>query len=186
MAGRCAGPPAAAGPARLLNDIAKDHPDLVAALAKEWLAAAPAPRQRLVRHACRSLVKQGHAGALAALGYREARLSVSSLNLTTPQVVFGSSLEFELSLTSGATAAQDLIIDYIVHHRKADDRLSPKVFKWKTVRLAGDETIAVRRRHPMRQITTRVYYPGQHRLEVQVNGKPVAGADFELLMPKRA
>ena len=35
-----------------LNDIAKDHPDLVAALAKEWLAAAPAPRQRLVRHAC--------------------------------------------------------------------------------------------------------------------------------------
>ena len=59
--------------ANSLNDIAKDHPDLVARIARDWLRDAPRERARLVRHALRSLVKQGHAPTLAALGYRRGR-----------------------------------------------------------------------------------------------------------------
>jgi hypothetical protein len=32
----------------------------------------------------------------------------------------------------------------------------------------------------MRPITTRRYYPGWHRVQVQINGKAVAEAGFEL------
>ncbi len=168
--------------ANSLNDIAKDHPDLVAGLAKDWLADAPAPRRRLIRQACRTLVKRGHPAALAALGYDAARLKETRLSVATPQVTLGSVLEFELSLTSTSDAPQDLVIDYIVHHRKANGTLSPKVFKWKTIRLGAGDRAALRRRHAMRKVTTRVYYPGTHGLDIQVNGATVASSVFDLIM----
>lgn len=32
-------------------------------------------------------------------------------------------------------------------------------------------------------VSTRRYYPGVHRFEVQVNGTVLAGADFDLTVP---
>ena len=52
-----------------LNDISKDHPDLVAEIARRWWSAGGRDRRRLVRHALRTLIKRGHAGALDVLGY---------------------------------------------------------------------------------------------------------------------
>ena len=172
--------------ANSLNDIAKDHPDLVAELAKDWLAKAPDSRRRLVRHACRTLVKQGHPATLAALGYGAPSLAEVSLLLKAPVVEFGAALEFELRFETAGSRPQDLLIDYVIHHRKADGRLTPKVFKWKTLQAKPQEAVSLRRRHPIRPITTRVYYPGRHRLEIQINGATHAGKDFRLDMPGEA
>jgi hypothetical protein len=87
-----------------------------------------------------------------------------------------------LRLTSTATRAQALIVDYAIHHRKANGGTTPKVFKWKTAKLAPGATLAATRKHPIRKITTRVYYPGQHRLEILVNGVSLGIEDFELVM----
>jgi 3-methyladenine DNA glycosylase AlkC len=164
--------------ANSLNDIAKDHPDLVAALACEWLADAPLERARLVRHACRTLVKQGHPGALAALGFAPADVQLEALEIATPVVAFGGALAFAAVLR--AASAQEVVLDYVVHHRKANGGTSPKVFKWKVVRLAPGEGVRLDRRHPMRPITTRTYRDGTHRLEILANGTVLGGADFEL------
>jgi hypothetical protein len=40
--------------------------------------------------------------------------------------------------------------------------------------------IVMRRAHPFRPVTTRRYYAGDHRLEIQVNGRIVAGVTFQL------
>jgi len=165
-----------------LNDIAKDHPDQVAEFAGQWLKNASKNRERLVRHACRTLIKQGHAQTLKALGYQAAKVKLQHLNILTPQVTFGQALEFELSLSSLAQTDQPLIIDYAVHHRKANGGTTQKVFKWKALTLKAGATLNTARRHAMRPITTRVYYPGTHRLEILVNGKVLASADFELVM----
>ena len=39
-----------------LNDIAKDHPDVVAEIAKKWMKDASKEREKLIRHACRTLI----------------------------------------------------------------------------------------------------------------------------------
>ncbi len=44
-----------------LNDVTKDHSDMVAELVQKWMKGADGNRKRLLRHACRSLIKQGHA-----------------------------------------------------------------------------------------------------------------------------
>ncbi len=165
-----------------LNDIAKDHPDLVARLARRWLRGAGRDRKRLVRHACRTLIKQGHQPTLKALGYGPPRVEIERLRVETPRVVFGEALTFELCLTSTSDHAQPLIIDYAVHHRKANGATSPKVFKWKNVTLAPEATLRAKRKHPMRKITTRTYYPGTHALELLINGVSLGTREFELVM----
>ena len=165
-----------------LNDIAKDHPDTVANIAKEWLKGASPERKKLVRHACRSLIKAGHKKTLAALGYKKPKVSLTHFNVLTPVVQFGDALRFDIALRSEAKTDQDLIIDYVVHHRKANGKTSPKVFKWKTTCLKANTDHVAVRKHAMRQITTRVYYPGMHQVEIMVNGESLGSEHFELLV----
>jgi hypothetical protein len=131
-----------------------------------------------VRHACRTLVKRGHAATLAALGFAPAEVRLEALELATPVVAFGGVLEFAAVLR--VAAAQDVVLDYVVHHRKANGGTSPKVFKWKVLRLEPGAPARLARRHPMRPITTRVYRDGTHRVEILANGTTLGGADFEL------
>ena len=168
--------------ANSFNDIAKDHPDVVAGIAHQWLQVASTNRRKLVRHACRSLVKQGHKKTLVALGYGHPDVELKHLSIATPRVTFGNALLFEISLVSRAEKSQPLIIDYAIHHRKANGRTTPKVFKWKTIELGKMASHAAKRKHSIRKITTRTYYPGTHRLEILINGVSFACTDFELVM----
>ena len=168
--------------ANSLNDIAKDHPDLVASIAADWLKDAPKDRVRLVKHACRTLIKAGHAPTLAALGYGPAEVDVSPIILGAPVVNMGGHLEFSATVTSQAKAVQPLIIDYVIHHRKANGGTTPKTFKWKVMELGPGKSATLSKSHAIKPITTRVYYAGQHAVEVQINGKPYGEAKFELIV----
>ncbi|NQS91625.1 MAG: DNA alkylation repair protein, partial [Chloroflexi bacterium] len=52
-----------------INDIAKDHPDLVVEVLSRWQDPDNIDRSRLIKHALRTLLKAGHPGALGLLGY---------------------------------------------------------------------------------------------------------------------
>lgn len=166
-----------------LNDIAKDHPDRVANIAEQWMVKPSKNRERLVKHACRTLVKQGHTKTLEVLGYGTAVLEPAQLSLQPQKVAFGTAMHFELVLSSSHSKDQNLMIDYIIHHQKANGTTSPKVFKWKTANLPAGKALRLSKKHAFKPITTRVYYPGLHHLEVVVNGISVAQIDFELSMP---
>ena len=67
-----------------------------------------------------------------------------------------------------------------MHHTKADGGTSPKVFKgWQRTLPAGG-TLALSKTLQFRPITTRRYYPGTHRIELQINGRAVAETAFDL------
>jgi 3-methyladenine DNA glycosylase AlkC len=163
-----------------LNDIAKDHPDRVAELAKRWLEGATKDREKLVRHALRTLVKQGHPGALEALGHGPPAVELQALAVATPTVQFGGALTFQVAFRSESEASQKLIVDYVIHHRKANGQTTPKVFKWKTLTLDAGETHEAVRHHAIKPITTRKYYPGTHFVELQINGRTMGRESFEL------
>jgi hypothetical protein len=74
-----------------------------------------------------------------------------------------------------------VVLDYAVHHRRANGSLSPKVFKWRRLDLAAGVPVALERRHPVRPVTVRRYHPGPHRVVVLANGAPLAEAAFELV-----
>lgn len=166
-----------------LNDIAKDHPALVAAWVETHLPDAPPARQKLLRHACRTLIKAGDRRVLKAFGLGQPLKGEATLAVSPRRIALGDTIELQVTLQSAARRAQSLVIDYAVHHVKAAGLRAPKVFKgWRT-ELAADETRSLVKRHAIKPITTRTYHAGRHAVDLRVNGQIVAEAEFDLALP---
>lgn len=167
-----------------LNDLSKDHPDLVLDRCREWIpdpaAERDTPRGWIVRHGLRSLIKEGRAEALDRIGYGRPRSIEADLSIEPGAVSIGDSVELKLELNNRSRRRQSLLVDYVVHYPRKNGQANGKVFKWKTLDLAGSETLLLSKRHSMRETTIRALYPGTHRVEVQVNGVRLGDSSFEL------
>ena len=166
-----------------LNDFSKRHPDLVLKTLARWRAKAPKdPKQdKLARHACRTLLKAGHPEALAFHGYvRADALEVSPVSLAAKRVSLGGALGYRLLIRNTSKRTVKVMFDYAIHHRKANGALSPKVFKGRVRELAAGERWEIEGSHKFQPVTTRVYYPGGHRFEPQVNGRAFPSVGFTL------
>ena len=166
-----------------LNDISKDHPQLVIDTLTCWREDAGAERLWIIRHALRTLVKKGDPAALALLGFDRPQVSLRDMRIEPDHIRLGDSLVFSFTLQSESDEAQNLIIDYLIHFVKASGQTSPKVFKLSTRELSARESIYIQRKHAIKPITTRRYYSGEHRIEIQVNGQVLGGQRFWLQMP---
>ncbi len=164
-----------------LNDIARAHPDRVAAIAADWLAEPPTDAA-MVRHALRGLVKKGHAGAMAALGFTtEAAVNITRFTVEPAEIHLGDTIKLAATIESSANHDQRLVVDFVVHHVGARGETSPKVFKWTTVDLGVGERIEIEKRRLIKTASTRRYYQGVHRVELNVAGETVAESSFDLL-----
>ncbi len=163
-----------------LNDIAKDHPQLVVDWVQRHLPGASAERRALLSHASRTLIKQGHAGMLALWGAGAAFGGRCTLTASPRRIGIGQSVELVLSLRSDSKAAQTLLIDYAVHHVKARGGTSAKVFKGWKLTLGAGESRTLTRQHSFKSVTTRRYHAGPHRFAVAINGAVAASASVHL------
>ena len=163
-----------------LNDIAKDHPTVVAGWLRDHLPGASSQRRALLKHASRTLIKQGDPAVLGAWGLGEAFAGEATWSVAPARVTVGAALTISLALRSSSARPQRLVIDYAVHHVKADGSTSPKVFKGWTLELGPREARALARKHSFRPISTRRYYPGEHTAELRINGQPLGAAKFHL------
>lgn len=163
-----------------LNDIAKNHPDKVVQLVSAWWDESNKERTKLIKHACRTLLKDGHPQALALFGYPPAKLEIIKFSLSSKVVKMGAEQEVTFSIQNKQKYAQKLLIDYAMHHQKANGKMSPKVFKWTSLTLEPGAQTTITKKHSFKAVTTRKYYVGQHKVEVLVNGKAFAVDDFEL------
>ncbi|MFI5952209.1 DNA alkylation repair protein [Cryptosporangium sp. NPDC051539] len=163
-----------------LNDLSRDHPELVVTTAARWLEAPDARTAQVVRHGLRTLVKRGDPGALALLGYGKASVHVDGPTLDADVVWIGDAIEFRATVRNTGDEAARLAIDYLVYHRKANGSQTAKTFKLTTATLQPGEAAEIRRAHSFRVITTRRYYPGPHAIALQVNGVATPMATFEL------
>ena len=166
-----------------LNDISKDHPQLVIDTLSRWRTDAGAERLWIIRHALRTLVKQGDPAALALLGFDRPQVTLHDLRIEPDRLRLGEALLVSFTLQSERDGPQDLIIDYLVHFVKANGQTSPKVFKLSTRALNGRESIRIQKKHAIKPVTTRRYYPGEHRIEIQVNGQVLGDRPFWLEIP---
>ncbi len=164
-----------------LNDIAKDHPQIVAQWLREYLPHASATRRALLRHASRTLIKRGDPATLAAWGLGAKLRGTAQLILTPQRIKIGATIELLVQLAARASTTQKLAIDYRIHHMRADGSTGAKVFKGWLLELAPGAIHELRKRHSFRPITTRRYYPGKHHIELVVNGRVVAESAFMLV-----
>ena len=164
-----------------VNDLSRDHPDVAADIAAGWSAAPDDHTPQVARHAMRTLVKKGHPAALAVLGFSGADFAVDGPVVTDEVVPLGSSVHFTARVTNEGTDPARAAIDFVLHFKKSRGSTRPKVFKIGTRQIAPGETVDIAKAYSFRSQTTRVFHPGEHAVELQVNGVPFGRATFQLV-----
>ena len=169
-----------------LNDIGKDNPAVLIETCRRWAQDATAERRWLIRHALRSAVKRGEPAALEILGFGEATAaSVREIRVVPAVVPIGESVTFAVELANEGSSTERLLVDLRVHFVKANGRPSPKVFKLKELELQPQASAHLAKTISLAQHTTRTHYPGQHRVEVLVNGRASATYAFDVVAERR-
>ena len=166
-----------------LNDISKDHPELVLNTCSRWLKKPGQHTTRTVRHALRTLIKAGRPEVFPLLGHTaEPRIGISEFKLMPKTIRVGNELEFQFRLGSEGDVSQSLVVDYAIHFVKANGKQSAKVFKLKSLQLEPGESVSLNKKHSFALRTTRRFYPGTHQLAIHINGRELAQKNFRLEM----
>ncbi len=177
-----------------LNDISKDNPDIVIDLAGQWLREnknTNSNTNRLVKHACRTLLKQGNQQVLTLFGFNKAEHIKIAHFKVPPTVSQGDNLAFSFLLKSQQPKAGHACIDssrlgkcrieFAIDFVKANGSLKRKVFKIAESDYAQQEK-QITKVFSFKKISTRKYYAGKHQLSIIVNGVEQASRTFNLVL----
>lgn len=162
-----------------LNDISKNHPKLVLDICERW-AGQGKNTDWIIKHACRTLLKQGNTRAMLLFGFANPeKMEVENLEVSVPSAKIGEDVSFRFDLHLNTTKKQKVRVEYITHYVKANGKTSPKVFQIKEVELKPGVHEVVKK-HSFADMSTRKHYPGIHTFEVVINGIKKATANLEL------
>ena len=168
-----------------LNDISKLDPDAGIDALKRWKKSGSQDAKEMAyitRHALRTLIKQGHPEALNLLGFGgKPDVNIARFETLTPEVKVGNAFEFVLAMDSNKK--QNLLIDYQMQFASENGKKpGKKVFKLKMLELTKGKSIEIKKRHPMKLMTTRRLYAGKHTITLQINGRDYGSIAFELVV----
>lgn len=168
-----------------LNDISKNHPQVVIDVLRLWEKDSSAEDKTklewIKRQALRTLIKKGHTGALKLMGVKDKlEVSMKKFKCERKEYKLHDDLVFHLQIDSTSSKDQRLIVDYGIDFVKANGKKGRKVYKLKSLELKAGESATVTKKHSLRPITTMKYYSGTHHLSIQINGKMMGEVDFYL------
>ncbi|WP_136465769.1 DNA alkylation repair protein [Flagellimonas onchidii] len=164
-----------------LNDISKDNPGLVIQLAKKWKGKSK-ELDWVVKHACRTLLKQGIPDVMRLFGFGKAdKVKIQKFKILTPIVSIGEGLEFSFILKNTDRKNIKIRLEYGLYYQKANGSLSRKVFKISEKEYERDSSTEIIRKQPFKIITTRKLHTGLHQLSLIINGVELDKLDFQLI-----
>lgn len=167
--------------ANCLNDISKDHPEMVIGIVNKWKGTSR-ETDWIIKHGSRGLLKQGNEQALASFGLNHRiKTEVNNFTISKKRIPIGGQFEFSFEVTLKEKITEEVRIEYKIYFMKANGKLSPKIFQVGTYRLDAKQTISFKRKHTFADLTTRKHHRGKHQISIVVNGKERATQDFELL-----
>ena len=162
-----------------LNDISRDHPELVMSLAEEWIGHTSGT-DWIIRHSLRTLLKKGNKRALSLFDHHDAEgFSVQHVKVAPKNIHIGESLELSFSLINERDQPVPVRIEYAVDYMKASGKPNRKVFRIASGKAAPGHTV-YKRKIKFADLTTRKHYPGNHRIHILINGEVKSSSDFEL------
>lgn len=161
-----------------LNDISKDHPQILIAITRQWLGDNN-NTDRLVKHACRSLLKQGNKEILTLFGYSDPNHIILKDFSVEETVKMEELLPFSFSIETEQDQLGKLRLEYAIDFMKKNGKQARKIFKISESDY-GEKIKKIERKVSFKSITTRVYYPGKHELAIIINGVQLEIKSFYL------
>jgi 3-methyladenine DNA glycosylase AlkC len=166
--------------ANSLNDISKDNPAMVIAIAAKWKGQSK-ETDAILKHASRTLLKQGNPVMLAHFNVADnPEIVVDQFSILTPVVRVGDYLQFAFSLQNTSRKPLNARIEYGLYYLRNNGQHSKKVFKISERELKPAEKLNIQRNQSFKIITTRKFYRGIQKLSIIINGKEREIGHFEL------
>ncbi len=170
-----------------LNDIAKDHPDLVVEVCKRWSINSTPERKWIVSYALRWLVKHGHRGAITLLGGgTKPKVRIENIVIDPAKAELGSVVSFAFDLVSESSKSQDLVVDYIVFHPGSSGKERSKVWKLRRIVLPARGTERLSAKVSLVDRTIRKHYAGAYRVDLRIGGTDMPLGSFEVVVAEPA
>lgn len=164
-----------------LNDISKDHPNIVLDLTKKWIGKSK-NTDWVLKHGCRSLLKEGNSEALTLFGLgANDKIKLTEFELLTPQVILTEHLAFSFNLSNTDNISHKVRLEYAVYYQKANGSLSKKVYKISEKEYDGDSVTSIERKQSFKLISTRKFHLGLHQVSIIINGVESEKLDFNLV-----
>jgi 3-methyladenine DNA glycosylase AlkC len=162
-----------------LNEISKDHPELVLDICERWYGHS-ADTDWIVKHACRTLLKAGDRRAMLLFGFADpTEISVEKLTLDRETLAIGDDLRFTFDLGVDTPTPSKVRLEYVIEYVRPRGKTSRKIFQLKEASF-GPGSHPISKKRSFADQSTRKHYPGQHKISVIVNGVKKAAASFEL------
>lgn len=164
-----------------INDIVKDNPHIAINTLELWKKDDKKEVDWVIRHASRSLLKEGNLRVLHLHGYdSEIHINVSAIIINKSNFSIGDTIEFSFIITSQETSSKKLMIDYIVNYTKTKGKRADKVFKMRDTIIKPSDTITITKIHKLKNTSGRKHYAGKHSISLQINGVKYSSIDFRL------
>ena len=167
-----------------LNDISKDHPELVVSIAKKWKDHTK-NTDWIIKHACRTLLKQGNAEVMQLHGFGSSKkIKLQNFEILTPHVNIGDYLAFRFLLQNLENKPKKIRLEYAIYYQKANGTLSKKVFMISEKEYPAQSETTILRKQSFKLISTRKFHPGLHQIGIIINGIEKNRGDFYVIKQK--
>lgn len=161
-----------------LNDLAKDHPELVLKIVKKWLGKNE-NTDKIIKHGCRTLLKKGHVEILGLHGYNPKSHGVlNGFELPKTKVKIGDHLNFSIHFTNREKQQTPYRLEYAIDYLTSTGKRSNKIFKITENELDPGETVMIKRKQSFKNLTTRKHFKGKHTLTIFSNGRKIGSKEF--------
>jgi len=163
-----------------LNDISKDHPEKVLEVLTRWKKNHP-ETDRIIKHASRTLLKQGHQEVLELFGSGSSKhLTFMLADGLKSNIKVNEAQVFSFQVHHAGKTEQKIRVEYVIYFLLNNGKHGRKVFFITEKILQPGQNIQLKKSHIFKPITTRTYYEGLHKMAILINGKEYELGDFEL------
>jgi 3-methyladenine DNA glycosylase AlkC len=163
-----------------LNDISKDHPELVLQIANKWHGNSKNTNW-IVKHGLRTLLKKGNKKALAIFGLDNSKnIKIENLSLSHKKIKIGEFIHFEFDIINRSNKRRNIRLEYKIAYVKANGETSNKVFQISEFILTPKSNKSFKRKQWFKELSTRKHYPGKHKITLIINGDEKGAITLDL------
>ena len=172
--------------ANCLNDISKDHPDVVCAWARAWSKGRVSDeRAYILKRGLRTLIKAGHPGALRVLGYADPTgLSKKWIGSVPKSISVRDHLPVEIAVENPGERKAKVIAHVRMIGPGAGTKPRIALYQVGEADIGPNSGVSITKRIPFRDKNSVPKIPGVYSLVLLVNGQEVDTRQFTYTQSK--
>lgn len=164
-----------------LNDISKIDEDLMLRTCERWSKPNDLNMQKLIRHACRTLLKKANLRALKLNEFTlNPKVKKSKVSVCSKKIRKGDSLQLQLEITSSVNYEQNLLIDYHVQYPSTGDKVKLKQFRYKQINLLPYENLKLSKKITFKDLSIRTLILGNYQISIKIGDLDLGQCTFQI------